>query len=143
MRRAMFPLISAAALIASCTNYPPPYPPPPVGPPAPPPGASLAPADCFRAMDMRNHTIGDGRTLYVDVSGKGVYRIGMGGSCLAGAISTDPIITRRPPGTEIICRPIDLDLAISRHGFETACIPESIVRLTPAEVAALPPKLRP
>ncbi|WP_374470404.1 hypothetical protein [Phenylobacterium sp.] len=144
-------LATAAAALGACapTAYGPP--PPPPGPPPgaavmpapPPPGAALAPGDCFRTSDIRNHTVGDERTLYVDVRGRGVYRIGMSGACLAGAISSDPLIMRQPPGSPIACRPIDLDIGIGRSGFESRCIVESIVRLTPPEVEALPPRLRP
>lgn len=152
MKLALASLAAAAAALAACADYygPPPPPLPPPGapvvplPPPPPPGAALAPGDCFRSSDIRNHTIGDDRTLYVDVRGSGVYRIGMAGSCLAGAISSDPLVMRQPPGSPIICRPIDMDVAISRGGgFTSPCIVESIVRLTPAEVDALPPRLRP
>jgi hypothetical protein len=86
--------------------------------------------------------------MYIDVGGRDVYRIGMTGACLAGAFSTDPIVTRQPPGSAMICSPIDMDISIVRGGggsgsFATPCIVGSIQRLTPAEVAALPPKLKP
>lgn len=142
MKTPLLLLAAAAAGLAACTDYPPA--PPPGSPlPPPPPGASLARGDCFRAMDIRNHTIGDDRTLYINVAGRDVYRVGMSGACLAGAMPGDPIITRRPPGNEIICRPIDMDIAISKSGFNSPCIVDSIVRLTPAGIEALPPKLRP
>ncbi|WP_337187614.1 DUF6491 family protein [Phenylobacterium sp.] len=111
--------------------------------PPPPSGAGLAPGDCFRSSDMRNHTIGDRQTLLVDVQGKGAYRVTMKGSCLAGATSSDPIVTRSPPGAALICKPIDMDISISRAGFPSPCIVDSVVRMTPEEVAALPPKLKP
>lgn len=144
MKLALASLIAAGAALAACAEY---YPPPPLpGPPLPPPplaGTALAPGDCFRSMDIRNHTVGDDRTLYLDVSGRGVYRVGMSGACLAGSVSSDPIVMRQPPGSQIICRPIDLDIAIHKGGFSSPCIVESIVRMTPAEVDALPPRLRP
>jgi hypothetical protein len=67
----------------------------------------------------------------------------MKGGCLAGAIPSDPIITRSPPGSSMICRPLDMDMAISRGGFETPCIVDSIVKMSAEEVAALPSKIRP
>jgi hypothetical protein len=36
-----------------------------------------------------------------------------------------------------------MDLAISKSGFETRCIVQSIAKMSPAEVAALPKKLKP
>lgn len=105
--------------------------------------APSQPGSCFLARDMRNHTVFDSHTLLIDVGGHSVWRIGMSGACLAGAMSSDPIVTRRPPGSEQVCRPIDLDIAVSKGGFSSPCIVKSITRLTPAEVAALPRKMRP
>jgi len=116
--------------------------PSPLGPP-PPRGASLPSGQCFRSHDIRNHTLADDQTLLMNVNGRDTYRITVGGSCLGGAVSSDPIITRNPPGSDIICRPIDMDLAISKSGFEARCIVQSIAKMSPAEVAALPKKLKP
>lgn len=111
--------------------------------PAPASGVGLPTGQCFRSQDIRNHTIGDRSTLLIDVRGKEVYRVTMKGACLAGATSSDPIITRSPPGSTIICKPIDMDVAISKGGFATPCIVDSIVKMAPEEVAALPRKLKP
>lgn len=117
--------------------------PPALTTPPPPSGAGLPAGQCFRSSDIRNHTIADRNTLLIDVRGKETYRITMNGGCLAGAISSDPIITRQPPGSSIICKPIDMDIAISRGGFPSHCIVDSIVKMSPQEVAALPRKLKP
>lgn len=117
--------------------------PPVLATPAPPSGTGLPPGQCIRSSDIRNHTIADRNTLLVSARGKDTYRITMSGACLAGAMSSDPIITRSPPGSPIICKPIDLDIAISHSGFPSQCIVDSIVKMSPEEVAALPRKLRP
>jgi hypothetical protein len=117
--------------------------PPALATPAPASGTGLPTGQCFRSSDIRNHTIADRNTLLIDVRGKETYRITMKGACLAGAVSSDPIITRQPPGSSIICKPIDMDIAISRGGFPSHCIVDSIVKLSPEEVAALPRKLKP
>jgi hypothetical protein len=127
--------------LAACSAYPPAE--PPLLPPPPPSGASLAGGDCFRTNDIRNHTIVNSQTLMIRVNRGDVYRVSMAGSCLAGAISSDPLIMRQPPGSPIVCRPLDLDIGISRSGAETRCIVDSIVRASPAEVEALPRRLRP
>lgn len=111
--------------------------------PAPAAGTGLARGQCIRAHDIRNHTIADHQTLLLDVDGKATYRVTVGGACLGGATSSDPIVTREPPGASIICKPIDMDLAISKSGFESQCIVRSIVRMSAEEVAALPKKLKP
>jgi hypothetical protein len=150
MKFAIATLAAAAAGLAACapTDYPPPGPPPGAPPPPgaaamPAPGAGLGSGDCFRTADIRAHTVGDNRTLYLRVNRDEVYRVGMSGACLAGAITSDPLVIRQPPGSPVVCRPIDLDIGISRGGFSSTCIVESIARLTPPEVEALPPKVRP
>lgn len=129
--------LAAAASTAAIAAKESPLPPPPAS------GTSLPSGQCIRSHDIRNHSIGDPKSLLVRMNNNDVYRFTMAGNCLAGAISSDPIVTREPPGASIICRPIDIDLAISRGGFENRCIVDSIVKMTPEQVAALPKKLRP
>ena len=135
--------LGAAVTLAGCEGNGPPPPPPsaPVGEAAP--TAAVAGPRCFYSHDIRNHTIADDHTLYFDVLGRTVYRVETSGPCLAGATSSDPIITRSPPGTASVCRPLDLDLSVSKGGFTSRCIVTNITPLSPSEVAALPPKLRP
>ena len=128
--------------------------------PLPAPGADRSPAyapstpamvrtaatsdagQCFKRRDIRNHTVGGPKTLYLDVAGRDVYRIEMRNSCLASAVSSDPLILRNDTGGQSVCKPIDLDITVSAAG-PSRCIVSSITRLTPAEVAALPRKMRP
>ncbi|MFC3068769.1 hypothetical protein [Phenylobacterium soli] len=139
--------LGGAATLAACADEyayaPPPPPPAPVGYAAP--AVAVVPA-CFFTRDIRNHTIGDDRTLYLNVNDRMVYRVEMEGGCLAGATSSDPIVIQNPPGSNNVCRPIDLDIGVHMGGgggFTNRCIVRNIVPLSPAEVAALPPKLRP
>lgn len=139
MKLALTALAAAGAALAACA----PYEPAPGAPGVDAAASAPAAGQCFRVQDMRNHTIGDNRTLYVDMLGGDTYRITMKGSCLVGAISSDAIVTRQPPGSSIVCKPIDLDLSMHRDGFTVPCIVDSIAKMTPEEVAALPPRLRP
>jgi hypothetical protein len=111
--------------------------------PPPPSGTGLPPGQCFRSHDIRNHTVADDRTLLLNVAGRDTYRVTVDSSCVAGAWDSDPIVTREPPGASIICKPIDMDLAIHRDGFTNRCIVDSIVKMTPEELAAIPKKKRP
>jgi hypothetical protein len=143
MKLALATLITVGAALSACADY---YPPgPPIAATAPPYASDAVATgrQCFRTQDIRNHTIDGDRTLYLDVRGREVYRVDTTGSCLAAATSSDPLVIRQPPGSPIVCGPIDLDISIARNGFESRCIVNSIVRLTPEQVAALPPKLRP
>ena len=134
---AMFSL-AAAAVAASAQSAPPAPAAKPLASPM-----SLAPGACFRTRDIRNHTLGDARTLYLNVNDRAYYRVVMRGACLAGAVSSDPLIMREPPGTAIVCRAMDLDISLDKGGFVSPCIIDSVAAMTPAEVEALPRKLRP
>lgn len=140
MKLAIIALAASAAALATAAIAAKPS---PLATPSPPSGTGLPAGQCFRSHDIRNHTVADDRTLLIDVNGRKTYRVTMSGACLAGVFPSDPIITRQPPGSAIICKPIDMDIAISRNGFSSPCIVDSIVRMSPEEVAALPPKLKP
>lgn len=106
--------------------------------------ASARAGACFRLSQMRNHTIADDQTLYVSAGSRDVYRLDMSGACLAGATGSDPLIIKPTASTDLICKPLDLDLRVRvGPGMASPCIIRAITPLTPAEVAALPPKLRP
>ena len=143
MRLAMIALCGLTA--TACAMTPGPAPVTNLGPP-PADGAGLPSGQCFRSADIRNHTVVDRDTMLLRVNNRDVYRVMVSTGCLAGAMSSDPIITRQPPGAPIICKPIDMDLGVARTGgggFEARCIVRSIDKLTPEQVAALPPKLKP
>ena len=109
------------------------------------PAKPAAGPQCFRVSQIQNHTKGDAKTLYLSVKPKWqVYRLGMSGSCLAGVNSSDPLVLETVGGTDMVCRPLDLDLKVKvGAGGLTPCIIKDITRLTPDQVAALPPKVRP
>lgn len=111
---------------------------------ATPAGTPLASGQCFRSSEIRSHVFADSSTMLIDVRGREVYRVGVSGRCFAGASRSDPIVTRTPPGSQMICKPIDLDLAVSAAGGPAIpCIVNSITKLSPDEVATLPKKLKP
>jgi hypothetical protein len=98
---------------------------------------------CFFTREMRNHTVGDDHTLYIDVDGRDVYRLEMSNACLAAHTSTDPIIVRQVGNAGSICSALDLDISVGGGGAPTRCIVKKMVKMTPAEVAALPKNLKP
>jgi hypothetical protein len=140
---ALMGALGAAATLAACADDDYAYAPPP--PPAAvygAPAVAVVPA-CFYTRDIRNHTVGDDHTIYLNVNNRMVYRVELSNNCLAGATSSDPIVMRNPPGSNNVCRPIDLDIGVNTGGFTNRCIVSSIMPMSPAEVAALPPRLRP
>ena len=146
MKRAMITLAACTAVLSTlplASGALAAKPAPTLATPAPASGTGLPTGQCFRSNDIRNHTVVGRDTLLLAVNSRETYRVTMKGGCLAGAISSDPIITRSPPGSPIICKPIDMDIAIGRPGFPSQCIVDSIVKMSPEEVAALPKKLKP
>jgi hypothetical protein len=148
MRLASAALIGAAALVAFAQ---------PAARAAPaasaPPAAAPSGRDsCFRTTDIRSHRAADSRTLFVRLTNREVFRIDMAGACLSGAGPSDPLVIRSRPGSTLACRPIDLDISVARgvgttsslrSAARTPCIVQSMTRLTPDEVAALPARSRP
>ena len=139
--------LAAAAALAACTEY---FHDDASGPVA----AAAAPAyatpaaysggSCFYTRDIRNHTIGGPHTIYLNVNGRQVFRVEAGNDCAAGAVSSDPLVIRNEPAGISVCKPIDFDVAVHMTGgFSNRCIVTSITPMSPAEVAALPRKLRP
>ena len=109
------------------------------------PAKPAAGPQCFRVSQIQNHTKGDAKTLYLSVKPKRqVYRLGMSGSCLAGVNSSDPLVLETVGGSDMVCRPLDLDLKVKvGAGGLTPCIIKDITRLTTEQVAALLDKVRP
>ncbi len=108
------------------------------------PATPQASSQCFRMSQIRNHTKADNQTLYFSVGSRDVYRLDMAGACLAGTSSSDPLIMETVGGTDLICRPIDLSLKVKLGNVGVSpCIIKEITKLTPDQVAALPPKVKP
>lgn len=103
--------------------------------------ASKAP--CFLRQEWRGgwKSTPDARTIYIRVSGS-IYRLDLQSSY---SLLKDPFaVLNNKDAANTICTPLDFRLTVSnRAGIEQWPIVKSMTRLTPAEVAALPQKLRP
>ena len=111
---------------------------------APKTAAGEAPK-CFMTQDLRGHTIGDERTLYLNVGGRSVWRAEMSNNCFGGAGPTDPITLEQRGASSRICGAQDLNVGATLNGggLSSRCIVERLVRLTPTEAAALPRGMKP
>jgi len=99
---------------------------------------------CFRMSQVEGHRIVRPDTIYLRVKSHDVYRLATKGACAAGTMPDDTLITSTVAGIDIVCQPLDLDLKVRRgHGMASPCLIDSITKLTPAEIAALPKKDRP
>jgi len=110
----------------------------------PGPASTMMPAgDCFSSTQWQGWSSPTDDVLYLRVRPHDVYRVDL----LPGTGSLDrggQFIISEVRGSNRICSANDLELSIaSTTGFRSPLFPRAIRKLTPAEVAALPPKDRP
>ncbi|MGH8220779.1 MAG: hypothetical protein ACREUT_19775 [Steroidobacteraceae bacterium] len=100
-------------------------------------------APCFFRRDWRGgfRVTPDARTIYIRVSGS-VYRLDLQSSY---SVLKDPFaVLSNRDSSNAICTPLDFRLTVSnRAGVIQWPIVKRMTRLTPAQAAALPKKLRP
>jgi hypothetical protein len=108
-----------------------------------PAAARSAKAPCFFRRDWVGgwKATPDARTIYIRVSGS-VYRLDLQSSY---SLLKDPFsVLRNRDSAEQICGPLDFRLTVSNQvGGEQWPIVTQMTRLTPAQAAALPKRLRP
>ncbi len=81
--------------------------------------------------------------IYLKVRNNQVYRVDLYGS---GPSLDRPgsFLVNQMRGSDRVCSTLDLDLAVADDlGFRMHLLPTGIAKLSPEEVAALPPKFRP
>jgi hypothetical protein len=125
----MLSLIGAAALTAAGT-----------------PALTAGASQCFKPQDVGAHAIADNHTLYLNVAGHSVWRVKMRNVCLNGLQSSDPIDLKARAGSETICEAGDLDIHVTLAGgggLPARCVVDELVKMTPAQVAALPSGMKP
>lgn len=107
--------------------------------------ANAASRSCFRTNEIRSHKLA-ADAIYLRVRMNDVYRLETTGNCKSGHFDTDPLVIDPAPPTGMVCQSLDLSLKIGRPGdlsMPTPCIVRGMRKLSPEEVAAIPPKLRP
>jgi hypothetical protein len=99
---------------------------------------------CFTSNSWQGwSTTAGGDALLLRMNNGDVYRVDLtpGTHASKGA---DRFLINQVRGSNWICSALDLDLTLSDHmGFRQPLIATSMRKLTPAEVAAIPPKERP
>jgi hypothetical protein len=111
---------------------------------APPGQAATARAqNCFFINEWRGWKAPSPDVIYLSVNMHDVYRVELS----AGSPELqwpNAHLVSESRGGDSVCDALDLDLSVSDgHGFREPLIARSIDKLTPAEVAAIPPKFRP
>lgn len=112
---------------------------------AAPAAAANAPAthDCFFVTQWQGWKSPSPTVLYLKVN-RAIYRVDL--SVGSQRLSAPGVhLTSRLTGSSVICRPLDLDLAVvdSQGAIREPLIAKSLTRLTSEEAAAIPPKYRP
>ena len=114
-----------------------------------PVAASTANAEgrqCFRASDWLGASAGSPRDLYVHVNVRDIWHLALAQDCpgarFPGPVSITDVVSG--PSNEI-CSGVDLQIRVRPRGGSnsTACIVQSINKLSPDEVKALPKKAIP
>ena len=107
--------------------------------------AARAPGQCFRISDTGGWRVTpDARTMYMKVGINQVYEVRLRASC--PALKRIGIHLVHKVQTDTVCTPMDFDLRVADNGVPMApisCLVADYRLMSPAEVAALPPKLRP
>jgi hypothetical protein len=96
---------------------------------------------CFFNRDIRGFAAPDDKTLYLRVRAKDVYRLDMKGRC--PELDWEHKIAIDSRGSSAICGAIDVTVLVKTPIGVSRCSVETLTRLTPEEVAALPKKSRP
>lgn len=98
---------------------------------------------CFFITQWRGWKAPAPDVLYLGVNLHDVYKVQLSDGS-PELQWPDVHLISRSRGSDTICDALDLDLSIAdMNGFRAGLIAKSIVKLTPDEVAAIPPKFRP
>lgn len=100
---------------------------------------------CFFVNQFQGWRAANDRTVYIRVGVRDIYRLDMAASC-PQLTAPDARLITKTRGPDTVCSAIDWDLSVSESGpgaIPTPCIVSSMRKLSPAEAATLPKKLRP
>jgi hypothetical protein len=106
--------------------------------------ASSKPASqCFYSHDWESwKATPDSKAIYIRVGINRFYRIDFSDSCPTLNAPNVHLVTRSV--NDLVCSAIDLDIKVADSpGFPVPCIVNAITPMSPADVAALPKKLKP
>jgi len=99
--------------------------------------------NCFRAHDWQDWKAPNDKTILVRVNQHDVWRIGLAGGERMITDDTNHLITNFHGG-DWICHPIDLsNMKVSDGRVTQPLFVNSLTKLTPEQVAAIPQKDRP
>lgn len=110
-----------------------------------PAAAQPAQNTCFAINQMQGWKAPDSKTIFIRVDMDRYYRLDLSASCQLLTMADSHLITK-VRGSDLICSAVDWDLSVSQSppgAIPEPCIVKQMTRLTPQEVAAIPPKFKP
>jgi len=100
--------------------------------------------NCFFVTEWQGWKSPSPNVLYLKVNMHDVYRVDLSAGSSQLQWPDMHLVSIVRGGSSSICGPLDLDLSVSDgHGFKEPLIAKAITKLTPDEIAAIPPKFRP
>lgn len=96
---------------------------------------------CFWTRDVSSWSAADDRTVYIKVGVKDVYRLDLMGPC--PDIDWSWKMGLESHGSSSICSALDATIIARSPIGPQRCPVREVTKLTPQEIAALPPKHRP
>ncbi len=102
------------------------------------------PNQCFMVNQFQNWRAADAETIYINVRGNHIYRLGLAGRCTT-LLSPGARLITVFRGTSTVCSALDWDLRVSSgiNGIAEPCLVKTMTELTPAEIKAIPKKAMP
>jgi hypothetical protein len=100
---------------------------------------------CFYINQFQGWKAPDAKTIIIRVNLHDYYRLDLSAECHLLVVPTSHLITHTR-GPDTVCSAIDWYLSVAESGMGSIpepCIVKTMTPLTPADVAALPPKFRP
>ena len=96
---------------------------------------------CFWTRDVNSWSAADDHTVYIKVGVKDVYRLDLMGAC--PDIDWSWKMGLESHGSSSICSALDATIIAKSPIGPQRCPVREVTKLTPQEIAALPPKHRP
>lgn len=109
----------------------------------PTPDSAQPARQCFSVSRIANWTTADDKIVYLRVEGGAYFQVVLAGQCLKPARAANTALSFETTMGGDVCRPLDLTVIVATGIAPLRCPVESLRRLTPEQVAALPAKQKP
>jgi hypothetical protein len=104
--------------------------------------AEAAHSTCFWSSEYWRWKAPDAKTIYIRVGNSRFFRLDLVSTCHTLELPNAQLVTTIR-GSNLICTGLDWDLKAMHDGAAEGCIVRTMTAMTPAEVAAIPPKFKP